>query len=126
MKSRQGRTQSGEDRLIARYFKPLAEHPGAFGLEDDAAVLRVRAGSDIVLTADAVISDVHFFSDDSPQAIARKALRVNLSDLAAKGARPLGFLLTFGLPKQMPARWLAAFANGLRADARAFRCPLLG
>ncbi len=126
MRSKNKGIDSGEDRLIARYFKPLARHPGALRLEDDAAVIRAPSGSDIVITADAVISGVHFFPDDPPQEIAGKALRVNLSDLAAKGARPLGFLLTLALPKGIPPRWLAAFARGLGADADAFGCPLLG
>src|ERR1700682_6158781 len=81
---------SGEDSLIARYFKPLATDPGAFNLVDDAAILKV-VGEDIVVTTDAIVEGVHFLSDDPPDAIARKALRVNLSDLAAKGATPAGF-----------------------------------
>jgi thiamine-monophosphate kinase len=117
---------SGEDRLIARYFKPLARHPGAFGLLDDAALLKPRSGEDLVLTTDAIVGSVHFFADDPAGAIAKKALRVNLSDLAAKGARPLGFLLTLALPKRLPGHWLKAFAAGLEADAQAYECPLLG
>jgi thiamine-monophosphate kinase len=69
---------------------------------------------------------VHFFPDDPAGAIARKALRVNLSDLAAKGAAPLGFLLGLGLPQDLPQDWLAAFAAGLGDDATAYGCPLLG
>ena len=84
---------SGEDSLIARYFRPLATDPGAFGLGDDAAVLRAH-GDDIVVTTDAIVEGVHFFASDPPSTIARKALRVNLSDLAAKGAAPAGFVLT--------------------------------
>ena len=76
----------GEDDLIARYFAPLAG-PAGLGLRDDAALVRPPAGEDLVLTADALVAGVHFFADDPPGAIARKALRVNLSDLAAKGAR---------------------------------------
>ena len=83
--------ESGEDRLIARYFKPLAKHPGAFGLVDDAAAIVPPADCDLVLTADGIVGGVHFFPDDPPDTVARKALRVNLSDVAAKGARPLGF-----------------------------------
>ena len=81
---------SGEDSLIARYFKPLATDPGAFGLDDDAAILKA-AGEDIVVTTDAIVEGVHFLPDDPPDTVARKALRVNLSDLAAKGAVPGGF-----------------------------------
>ncbi|MGY3420744.1 thiamine monophosphate kinase [Bradyrhizobium sp. F1.13.4] len=87
---------SAEDSLIARYFKPLATDPGALGLVDDAAILQAL-GSDIVVTTDAVVEGVHYFATDPPDTIARKALRVNLSDLAAKGAVPAGFVLTLAL-----------------------------
>src|SRR5438132_6927565 len=124
--SRDSAAQSGEERLIARYFKPLARHPGAFDLADDAAAVAAPSGCDIVLSTDAVVSGIDFFADDPPQAIAKKALRVNLSDLAAKGAKPLGFLLTLVLPEGIGDMWLAPFARGLGADAEAFGCPLLG
>ncbi len=118
--------ESAEDRLIARHFGPLAKQPGALGLLDDAAVLVPPPGCDIVLKADAIVGNVHFFADDPPDSIARKALRVNLSDLAAKGARPLGFLLSLALPADIGDDWLAAFAGGLGADAEQYECPLLG
>jgi thiamine-monophosphate kinase len=117
---------SPEDRLIARYFAPLAKHPGAFGLADDAAVLTPPAGCDVVATTDGVISGVHVFPDDRPADIARKALRMNLSDLAAKGAKPLGFLLALSLPGAIDEAWLAAFAAGLGEDAERYGCPLMG
>jgi thiamine-monophosphate kinase len=120
------RAESGEDRLIARYFKPLATHPGAFGLVDDAAVIEPPVGCDLVLKTDGIVGGVHFFPDDPPDAVAKKALRVNLSDLAAKGARPLGFLLTLALPREIGDAWLAPFARGLGADADYFGCPLFG
>ncbi|MBS0530025.1 MAG: thiamine-phosphate kinase [Proteobacteria bacterium] len=115
---------SGEDDLIARYFKPLATDPGALGLTDDAAVL-AASHSDLVVTTDAVVEGVHFFKHDPPETIAKKALRVNLSDLAAKGAVPAGFVLTLAL-RGADENWLAPFARGLGDDATAFRCPLLG
>jgi thiamine-monophosphate kinase len=115
---------SGEDTLISRYFKPLATDPGAFGLTDDAAVLNAL-GDDIVVTTDAIVEGVHFVSDDPPDTVARKALRVNLSDLAAKGAEPAGFVLTLALRSPDDA-WLEPFARGLGEDARLFGCPLLG
>ena len=118
--------QSGEERLIARYFAPLAKHPGALGLTDDAAAITPPAGCDIVLKTDGIVGGVHFFPDDPPDMVAKKALRVNLSDLAAKGATPLGFLLTLALPEEVGDAWLAPFARGLGADAQAFGCPLLG
>jgi thiamine-monophosphate kinase len=117
---------SGEDRLIARYFAPLATHPGAFGLNDDAAALAPPAGCDLVLKADAIVGDVHFFPDDPPDLVAKKALRVNLSDLAAKGAAPLGFLLSLALPEGIGDAWLSAFSRGLADDAARYACPLFG
>ena len=117
---------SAEDRLIATYFRPIATHPGAFGLTDDAAAIAPPPGCDLVLKTDGVISGVHFFPEDPADAVARKALRINLSDLAAKGATPLGFLLSIGLPAGLPPDWLKAFARGLREDAEHYRCPLLG
>jgi thiamine-monophosphate kinase len=117
---------SAEDRLIARYFAPLARHPGALGLTDDAAVLNPPDGSEVVVTVDAIVAGVHFFPDDPPDALARKALRVNLSDLAAKGAEPAGFLVTLALPDATTDEWLAGLARGLQADVERYNCPLLG
>jgi thiamine-monophosphate kinase len=118
-------SRPSEDELIATYFAPLAG-PGAFGLRDDAAVLAQKPGHDIVATKDMSIAGVHFFADDPPGAVARKSLRVNLSDLAAKGAEPSGFLLGLALPEDWTAQWLAGFAQGLGEDAAAYKCPLLG
>lgn len=115
---------SGEASLIARYFKPLATDPGAFALVDDAAVLS-SSGDDIVVTTDAVVEGVHYLAGDPPGTIARKALRVNLSDLAAKGAVPAGFVLTLALRSKEDS-WLRPFADALGEDAKTFACPLLG
>jgi len=114
-----------EDDLIARFFAPLAA-PEGFGLKDDVARLAPRAGEELALKADAIVAGVHFFPDDPPDAIARKALRVNLSDLAAKGARPIGFLLTLALPTNWTVDWLERFAQGLGDDASFYQCPLFG
>ena len=121
-----GPAQTGEERLIATYFAPLARHPGGLGLLDDAALLTPPPGSDLVLTKDALVAGVHFFPEDPPGVVARKALRVNLSDLAAKGAAPGGFLLALALPDGVKDDWLQAFAAGLGDDADAYECPLLG
>src|SRR6201989_3042058 len=115
---------SAEDSLIARYFRPLATDPGAFDLTDDAAILK-PSGDELVVTTDAIVEGVHFLPDDPPDTIARKALRVNLSDLAAKGAKAAGFVLTLALRKADDA-WLAPFARGFGEDATQFGCPLLG
>jgi thiamine-monophosphate kinase len=115
---------SAEDSLIARYFRPLATDAGAFDLTDDAALLKSSA-DDIVVTTDAIVEGVHFLPGDPPDTVARKALRVNLSDLAAKGAVPAGFVLTLALRRADDA-WLAPFAGALGEDATTFQCPLLG
>jgi thiamine-monophosphate kinase len=115
---------SAEDSLISSYFGPLATDPGAFNLGDDAAILKAL-GQDVVITTDAIVEGVHFLAGDPPDTIARKALRVNLSDLAAKGAIPAGFVLTLAL-RQADDAWLKPFARGLGEDAGAYGCPLLG
>lgn len=114
-----------EDDFIARLFSPLAA-PQGFGLRDDAAVFEPPLGHDVVLTKDALVEGVHFFADDSPQNIARKLLRVNLSDLAAKGADPMGFLLALAIPPQCDDDFWSAFASALGEDGALFSCPLFG
>jgi thiamine-monophosphate kinase len=116
----------GEFVAIARYFRPLATHRGSFGLKDDLAWLTPRAGYRLVLKTDAVVVGVHTLPDDPADLVARKALRVNLSDLAGKGARPLGYMLALALPAETTEAWLARFASGLAADQKTFGVPLLG
>jgi thiamine-monophosphate kinase len=118
-------TRPSEDSLIARFLAPLAS-PGGLGLRDDAGVATPRAAHDLVVTKDMLVAGVHFFADDPPGAIARKALRVNLSDHAAKGAAPLGYMLGLALPGDWTEDWLAAFCAGLADDARTYACPLIG
>ena len=115
-----------EAGLIARFFRPLAAAPGAAMLMDDAATLSLGDGPELVVTTDAIVAGVHFFPDDPADAIARKALRVNLSDLAAKGAAPAGYLLTLALPDDWEVAWLADFVEGLSADQEEFGLSLLG
>jgi thiamine-monophosphate kinase len=116
-----------EFALIARYFRPLtAGREGALNLTDDAALLDVPAGRRLVVTADALIAGVHFFAEDAPDLIARKMLRVNLSDLAAMAAVPLGYLMTCAFPKDIGQTWLAGFAAGLARDQVEFAITLLG
>ena len=117
--------RTGEDDLIERYFAPMAGE-GGLGLKDDAALLSPRPGHDLVLTADAVVAGVHFLADDPPASIARKALAVNMSDLAAKGASPVGFLLTLALPENWTPAWLDEFSRSLAQASRDFGCRLLG
>lgn len=115
-----------EFERIAHYFAPLAKLDGAFGLTDDAALLRVPPECELVLTTDTLHAGVHFFADTQAGLIAKKALRVNLSDLAAMGARPYGYLLNLSLPPGTCEDWLAAFAGGLREDQEAYGLSLLG
>lgn len=114
-----------EFSLIARHFRPLAG-PGALDLTDDAAVMAPPPGRELVLAADAMVAGVHFLPEDPPETIGRKLLRTNLSDLAAMGAVPLGYLLTVALPRGAHAAWLAAFSAGLAEDQREFGLSLLG
>lgn len=118
---------AGEFELIARHFAPLAAgQPFAYGLTDDVAWLRPAADRDLVLTADAMVAGVHFLPDDAADLVARKLLRINLSDLAAKGARPLGYLITTAWPRGIEEAWIAGFAAGLAADQQEFDIALLG
>lgn len=117
----------GEFELIAHLFAPLTQGAAsAKNLRDDAAFLKVSPGCELVVTIDTVIAGVHFRHDDSPDLIARKALRVNLSDLAAKGAKPVGFLQALSLNDGISDAYLEKYARGLAADIAEFQCPLLG
>jgi thiamine-monophosphate kinase len=111
--------------LIARHFRPLAG-PGALDLRDDAALLSPPEGRQLVLTADAMVAGVHFLPDDPADLVGRKLLRVNLSDLAAKGAVPLAYLMTISAPRNTPDAWFAGFAAGLAADQARYGVSLLG
>ncbi|MDP6565492.1 MAG: thiamine-phosphate kinase [Alphaproteobacteria bacterium] len=117
----------GEFDLIRRHFAPLAKGvEAALGLTDDAAVLTPTAGRQLVLTADAMIAGVHFLADDPAADVGAKLLRVNLSDLAAMGAAPLGYLMTTAWPGDLSESWIADFAAGLAADQAEFGIGLLG
>jgi thiamine-monophosphate kinase len=104
----------GEFEIIARYFAPLATDTGALGLKDDAAVLMVTEGHELVVTCDTIVEGVHFLKDDPPDSIGHKALAVNLSDLIAKGSRGFVYLLSLALPAEVSEHWLEGFADGLR------------
>src|SRR5467141_3640642 len=115
----------GEFGRIGRFFAPLAG-PGGLGLKDDAALVDCRPGHRLVVTVDAIVEGVHYLHEDPPDLVARKLLRVNLSDLAAMGARPLHYLLATALPASLGANWIANFARGLEEDQRRFGVDLLG
>lgn len=117
----------GEFELIARYLAPLAEGaPGALGLRDDAALYAPPAGQSLVLTLDTLVEGVHFLPGDPADLVARKLLRVNLSDLAAMGAAPVGYLLSTAWPRELDESWVESFARGLAADQAEFGVTLYG
>ena len=126
MKTRKSEPRPGEFELIEKLFVPLASAPGALNLTDDVAVLAAPAGFDVLLTTDTIVESVDFFRDDPADAVAQKALRVNLSDLAAKGAQPDGYLLTLLLPEWPDLAWLKSFVLGLARDQAEFGLSLMG
>ena len=122
----------GEFDLIQRFFKAGADamHPNdekviALGIGDDCALLKPAAGEEIAITSDMLVEGRHFFMDANPGLLGRKALAVNLSDLAAMGAKPIGFTLSIALPN-VDIAWLEAFSKGLFAVANQYSCPLIG
>lgn len=122
----------GEFDLIQRFFKTqselmLTKNPSSvkLGIGDDCALLKIDPNEEIAITSDMLVSGRHFFADANPEWLGWKALAVNLSDLAAMGARPLGFTLALALPDPNPS-WLEAFSRGLFAFANEYDCPLIG
>ena len=119
--------KTGEFERIDRIFAPLAQgFPGALDLLDDAAILSVADGCELVVTTDTIVAGVHYVGDEPAELIAQKLLRVNLSDLASMGARPLAYTLNIALPSEVGDEWLEAFARGLAADQQAFGLWLAG
>ncbi|MCB1511796.1 MAG: thiamine-phosphate kinase [Hyphomicrobiaceae bacterium] len=118
---------AGEEQIIAATFAPLAaDWPGAFGLQDDCASIAPAPGHELIVKTDPLRAGVHFFVDDHPEDIAWKALAVNVSDLAAKAARPLAYLLAASFPERPEAAWLSRFGQGLAAAQQAFGVVLIG
>ena len=122
----------GEFDLIQRFFKTGADEMRtnsgqaiALGIGDDCALLKPTPGEEIAITSDMLVEGRHFFTDANPGLLARKALAVNLSDLAAMGAKPLGFTLAIALPK-VDVAWLEAFSKGIFAISNQYSCPLIG
>ncbi len=117
----------GEFEFIARQLRPLATgFAGALNLRDDAALLEPTEGMQLVLAKDALVEGVHFFAHDPAEQIAQKLLRVNLSDMAAMGATPKGYLLALMRARNLPGEWLARFAQGLSDDQATFGLVLIG
>lgn len=116
-----------EFERIEKIFRPLSEKfVGALGLRDDAAVVDLGGALDMVITSDTCVEGIHFLSDMSPDIIAKRALRVNISDLAAMGAKPMGYMLSLTLPSSLSDDWLMTFSKGLEEDQKLFGLSLLG
>lgn len=111
-----------EFKIIRDLFAPYADNPGARGLTDDAALIEGR----FVVTTDVIVEGVHFLSDDPIATVAMKALRVNVSDLVAKGARPTAALMTLIWPDHRAAEELPIFAEAFGGDLQHFGMTLLG
>src|SRR5574343_1531712 len=116
----------GEFELIRRYFQhALAREGVVLGNGDDCALLAPAPGMRLAVSTDMLVEGRHFLSTVNPRWLGHKALAVNLSDLAAMGAEPLGFTLALALPQADDA-WLAGFARGLFELADAHGCELVG
>ncbi|MDE2419258.1 MAG: thiamine-phosphate kinase, partial [Burkholderiales bacterium] len=114
----------GEFELIERYFRRPVQQ-AALGIGDDCALLQPQSGMQMAISSDMLVSGRHFFPEVDPRTLGHKALAVNLSDLAACGARPLAFTLALALPEARAA-WLEPFSQGLLALADAHGCELIG
>ena len=125
-KQAQDEVADSEAAIISALAPLAAGAAGAFGLADDCALITPEAGSELVLKTDPIAEGVHFFPDDAPEDIAWKALAVNVSDLVAKGARPIGYLMALAFPRAPTVGWLSRFACGLRAAQTRFGCHLIG
>ena len=122
-----GRPRESEFDLVRRLFAPLSgAAPGAFGLRNDGATVAPPAGAALVVTKDLMVAGVHYLPDEDPAAVARRLLRVNLSDLAAMGADALSYALGLALPRSLPASWIEGFAGGLALDQTRFGVALIG
>ena len=122
-----GRRRTGEFDLIERFFRPLSRAaPGAFALRNDGALLTPPAGASLVVTKDLMVAGVHYPEGEEPVTVARRLLRVNLSDLAAMGATARSYALGLALPEDIADAWVEAFAAGLARDQEAFGVALIG
>lgn len=114
-----------EFSIIEKYFAPLSG-AGSFGFKDDAAILNVPKNKALVVTNDAIAEGVHFLGGTDPKLIAQKAIRTNLSDLAAKGAKPFAISLALGVHRSCDEKWIKRFAKGLESDCKQYGLSLCG
>jgi len=122
-----GKRIHGEEAIIQQFLAPLAAgYAGAYALKDDCAAITPTPGHDVIVKTDPVAEGVHFHADDPPEDIGWKALAVNVSDLAAKAARPVAYLMALSFPEAPEADWMRRFADGLGDAQRAFGMHLIG
>ena len=114
-----------EFEYINKYFKPLVCKE-ARSLKDDAAIFKPKLNTDIVISTDSLVEGVHFFGNENPSDIAKKCLRVNLSDIAAMGAKPLFYNLAISIPKNKANFFIPGFALGLKEDQEVYKLKLIG
>ena len=110
---------------IEKYFKPLANVVGD-DLKNDAAVFNQRSGYDLIISTDTLAEGIHFFGNEDPVDLAKKCLRVNLSDMAAMGAKPIFYNLALSIPKIKASQFIPKFAKGLQEDQEIFDIKLIG
>ena len=114
-----------EKKLINEYFVPLARNKESLNLTNDAALIKYKNKS-LVVSSDMMIEGTHFYKDEKPELIAKKLIRVNLSDLAATGSLPYGYILNISVPKSKTKKWLKSFCEGLGEDQKRGSRPWLG
>jgi thiamine-monophosphate kinase len=110
---------------INKYFKPLTGNIGR-NLKDDAAVFKQNSNHDLIISTDTLVEGVHFFGTEHPADIAKKSLRVNLSDMASMGAKPLFYNLSLSIPKNKVDFFIPNFYEGLKEDQEIFNLELIG
>ena len=109
---------------INKYFKPLT-NKFALNLKNDAAIFNQKSTLDLIISTDTLAEGIHFFGNEEPADIAKKSLRVNLSDIAAMGAKPIFYNLSLSLPKEKAKTFIPKFAKGLRDDQEKFKIKLI-
>ena len=110
---------------IDKYFRPLT-NKFAFNLKNDAAIFNQKSSFDLIISTDTLCEGIHFFGNEDPVDIAKKSLRVNLSDMAAMGAKPIFYNLSLSIPKIKASQFIPKFATGLRDDQKIFGIKLIG
>mgnify|MGYP003337733792 FL=1 len=110
---------------IEKYFRPLT-NKFALNLKNDAAIFNQKSSFDLIISTDSLVEGIHFFGNEDPADIAKKSLRVNLSDIAAMGAKPIFYNLALSVPKVKASQFIPKFVKGLQDDQEVFDIKLIG